>query len=110
MVRTVTPVELAVLVGTETVDVIDVRDPDEWESGHIEGARLVPLERFRADPDAVLSRGAPVVFVCGKGIRSMQAAKLAERFGYDDVYNLEGGTKAWSRVGLALVAPARVAA
>ena len=110
MVHTVTPTELAELVATQSVDLIDVRDRNEWDTGHIEGARLVPLEQFRADPDAALVRGATIVFICAKGVRSMQAAKLAERFGYERVYNLEGGTKEWARLGLSLVTESRVAA
>ncbi|HTR50683.1 MAG TPA: rhodanese-like domain-containing protein [Kofleriaceae bacterium] len=110
MVLTVTPTELVDLIATQTVDLIDVRNPDEWDTGHIPGARLVPLDQFRADPDAALARGVVTVFVCAKGVRSMQAAKLAERFGYERLYNLEGGTKAWASVGLALAIDSRVAA
>jgi rhodanese-related sulfurtransferase len=110
MVKTVTPTELAELVATQAVDLIDVRDRSEWDTGYIAGARLVPLDQFRADPDAALVRGATIVFICAKGVRSMQAAKLAERFGYEHVYNLEGGTREWARVGLSLVVASRAAA
>ena len=103
MVTEVTPDELTALVSTRNVDLIDVRDPAEWETGHIEGARLVPLEQLRADPDAALARDTTIVFVCAKGVRSMSAAKLAERFGYTNVYNLIGGTKEWARSGQPLV-------
>jgi rhodanese-related sulfurtransferase len=110
MVHAVTPSELAELATIPGVDLVDVRDRDEWEAGHIGGARLVPLEQLRADPDAALARGTTIVFICAKGVRSMQAAKLAERFGYEHVYNLDGGTKEWARVGLPLVIESRVAA
>ena len=109
MVKTITPIELATLLTTQSVDLIDVRNPDEWDTGHIEGARLVPLDQFRADPDAVMSHGV-TVFICAKGVRSMQAAKLAERFGYTELYNLEGGTKEWSLLGLPIAIDTRVAA
>ena len=56
-----------------------------------------------------MSRGT-TVFICAKGVRSMQAAKLAERFGYTELYNLEGGTKEWARLGLPIATDARVAA
>lgn len=74
------------------------------------GGRLVPLDLLRADPDAVLVHGTPIVFVCAKGVRSMQAAKLAERFGYATIYNLDGGTKEWARAGLPLAVEQRAAA
>jgi rhodanese-related sulfurtransferase len=110
MVQTVTAAGLAELASTQVVDLVDVRDPDEWQAGHIAGARLVPLERLRADPDAALARDTATVFICAKGVRSLQAAKLAERFGYQRVYHLDGGMKAWVRSGQALAADARVAA
>jgi rhodanese-related sulfurtransferase len=109
MVKTITPTELATLLTTQTVDMIDVRNPDEWDTGHVEGARLVPLEQFRADPDLVMTRGV-TVFICAKGVRSMQAAKLAERFGYTELLNLEGGTKEWARLGLPIAIDTRAAA
>ena len=104
MVQPLTPSALADLLAAGPVDVVDVRDPNEWESGHIAGSRLVPLERLRADPDASLDREATLVFVCAKGVRSMAAAKLADRFGYERVFNLEGGTKGWVQAGLPLAA------
>jgi rhodanese-related sulfurtransferase len=110
MVNTVTPEGLTALLASGPVDLIDVRNPDEYETGHIPGARLVPLETFRADPDAHLSRGVTTVFICAKGVRSMQAAKLADRFGYEHLYNLEGGTKEWARLGLEVVIESRAAA
>jgi adenylyltransferase/sulfurtransferase len=110
MVQTVTPGGLAELISSQVLDLIDVRDPDEWQRGHIAGARLVPLERLRADPDAALTRESAIVFLCAKGVRSLQAAKLAERFGYQRVYHLEGGMKEWVRSGQAIAAASRLAA
>ena len=110
MVHPITPAELADLVSRQAVDLVDVRDQNEWDEGHIDGARLVPLAQLRADPEAALARGATIVFICAKGVRSLSAAKLAERFGYEQIYNLEGGTKEWARLGYPIVIDARVAA
>lgn len=110
MVHPLQPTELADLLSTQRVDLIDVRDPDEYEAGHIPGARLVPLGTFRADPDKHLAHGQTLVFICAKGVRSLAAAKLAERFGYQNIYNLEGGTKLWAASVGELAIPARVAA
>jgi rhodanese-related sulfurtransferase len=41
--------------------------------------------------------------VCAKGARSLTAAKLAERFGYAQIYSLDGGTREWARAGYQLV-------
>lgn len=101
MVATLTPTEAAELMTHGDVDVIDVRDESEWCTGHIPQARLVPLDQLRAAPERALVRDK-IIFVCAKGVRSLTAAKLAERLGISTVYNLEGGTQAWARAGLEL--------
>jgi rhodanese-related sulfurtransferase len=83
------------------VEVIDVREPHEWMVGHIAGSNLVPLARFRMNPRSVLG-DRPVLFVCAAGIRSEAAARLAASSGAKTVYNLAGGTRAWTRAGLLL--------
>ncbi|MBA3464672.1 MAG: rhodanese-like domain-containing protein [Deltaproteobacteria bacterium] len=102
MVATVTSPELAALVSTTDVDLVDVRDEREWLSGHVPGSRNVPLDTLRADPDAYLARNKPIVFICQRGVRSLTAAKLAERLGFETLYNLDGGTAAWSKSGHSL--------
>jgi rhodanese-related sulfurtransferase len=109
MVASVSPQQLPALLSNPNAYLIDVRDHDEWVSGHIDGARSVPLDQLRADPDHELPQQAVLVFVCAKGARSLTAAKLAERLGYEAIYNVDGGTAAWARAGLPLVA-ARAAA
>jgi rhodanese-related sulfurtransferase len=109
-VESITPRAAAELVASQRVQLIDVREEREWVTGHIDGSRLVPLDRFRADPDAVLSRDLPIIFICARGVRSLTAAKLAERLGYERLYNLEGGTLAWTRDGLSLVLTSEVRA
>jgi adenylyltransferase/sulfurtransferase len=99
MVETLSPRDAANLIAAQGLDLVDVRDEHEWARGHIPGARLVPLDQLRADPDRALTRDG-IVFVCAKGVRSLTAAKIAERLGYATVYNLEGGTAAWSKAGL----------
>ena len=110
MVHTVDTAELANLIGSEPCDVIDVRDQNEFESGHLLGARNIPLETLRDDPEKFLQPGKPIVFICKKGIRSLAAAKLADRFGFERVYNLDGGMLEWIRVGYPTITESRVAA
>jgi rhodanese-related sulfurtransferase len=101
MVENVSANELADLLSAD-VDLVDVRDEREWLAGHVPGTRNIPLETLRADPDAYLAKSRPIVFVCARGVRSLTAAKLAERLGYAKVYNLDGGTQAWTKSGLSL--------
>jgi len=80
MVQTLTPQEMSELLAGGEVDVVDIRDAQEWADGHIPGARVVPLDDLRADPAKTLP-GSNIVFVCGQGLRSLTAAKLADRLG-----------------------------
>lgn len=84
------------------IDVVDVREPQEWSQGHLPHARHVPLSRLRAAPKAALPRDN-VIFVCAAGVRSADAARVAVANGLATVYNLTGGTKGWVRAGLPLV-------
>jgi len=102
MVLAIDALEAAALIASSNVDVIDVRDEDEFITGHLPAARLVPLDILRADTAREVDPNRAVLFVCLRGVRSLNAAKMAERLGYDKVYNLEGGTSGWERAGLPL--------
>jgi rhodanese-related sulfurtransferase len=102
MVQTLTPQEMKALLADGEVDVVDIRDTQEWSDGHIPGARPVTLDDLRADPVKTLPR-SNVIFVCGQGLRSLTAAKLADRLGLSKVYSLDGGISNWTRSGLELV-------
>lgn len=83
------------------VDLVDVRSRAEFdgELGHLEGARLVPLDELRARLDEL--RGArPVVLICQTGKRSAMAATLLRKAGQQRVANLAGGMARWRRLGL----------
>ncbi len=97
------PQELEALLATDAVELIDVREPGEWATGHIPGARHVPLGELRANP--ALAARDHVVFVCAKGGRSAVAAEIAERNGRHDVYSLDGGTGGWIAARLPVEVP-----
>lgn len=104
MIRTVDPKGAEALINAGEIDIIDVRDPNEWANGHVPGARLFPLGQLRADPKRALPHDK-VLFICQKGGRSMTAAKIAEEQGLSEIYSLDGGTSAWDKAGLPLVVP-----
>ncbi|MFZ5480835.1 MAG: rhodanese-like domain-containing protein [Myxococcota bacterium] len=96
MSREVSRAELrARLAAGEQVMVLDVRSPEEFAAGHIDGAVNVPLAAIEADPRRIpLDR--PIVTACGKGGgRSAGAAALLAAAGAGDVGFLEGGTLGW---------------
>jgi rhodanese-related sulfurtransferase len=78
--------------------IVDVRYPNEWEAGHIDGATHIPADDLAERIDE-LDHRRPVVTVCRTGARSADAARLLreERF---DAQNLEGGMQAWAAAGL----------
>ena len=82
------------------VQVVDVRFPNEWEAGRIEGARHIPVDDL-ADRIDELDAGRPVVAVCRSGERSRWAVDLLRGEGID-AESLEGGMEAWAAAGLAL--------
>jgi rhodanese-related sulfurtransferase len=101
MVKPLSPKQASERIAQGGVEVIDVREPQEWMDGHIPAARLVPLPQFRQDPKRALLRDG-VIFVCAAGVRSETAARLAAQQGFKEVYNLTGGTRAWHKAGLPL--------
>jgi rhodanese-related sulfurtransferase/transcriptional regulator with XRE-family HTH domain len=101
MVRSVAPRDAQELIAKGDIDVVDVREPHEWATGYVPGARLVPLGQLRADV-AGAHLGKRVLFICERGGRSQQAAALAEQNGVAEVFSLDGGTGAWRAAGLPL--------
>lgn len=99
----------AALIESGEVLVLDVRETNEWITGHIAGAQHAPLSRLRQSPKAYVQRDR-VLFVCAAGARSKMAAQLADALGFKEVYNLDGGTRAWRAAGLPLVTPQQQAA
>ncbi|HXY75975.1 MAG TPA: molybdopterin-synthase adenylyltransferase MoeB [Steroidobacteraceae bacterium] len=74
---------------------VDVREPSEWEVGHLEGALHIPLGELPARLGEIPPDSAPV-FICRSGGRSLAACQLALRAGVASPTNLEGGMRAWA--------------
>ena len=94
----VTPEQAQAAVADDSAQLIDVREPYEWEAGRIDGARHVPLHEL-AELAPALDRTRPVVFACRVGGRSAMATEAFRRAGFE-AYNLRGGVLAWRRAGL----------
>jgi rhodanese-related sulfurtransferase/transcriptional regulator with XRE-family HTH domain len=104
MVRRVGAREAKELIEGGGIDIIDVREPHEWATGHIPGARLVPLGRLRDDPEGAGLSGR-VLFVCERGGRSLRAAEVAEARGVAEIVSLDGGTLGWREAGFSVEIP-----
>ena len=77
-----------------TFTLLDVRQPAEYESGHLPGATLIPLPEL-SDSLGALDRGKTVIVYCAIGGRSRMAAQLLANHDFANVYQLEGGIEAW---------------
>jgi rhodanese-related sulfurtransferase len=87
---------------------LDVREPAEWEKGHIPGAVLAPrgMLEWYADPttpyakaELTTKRDAHIIVACASGGRSMLAAQTLKSMGYTNVVNMAGGFNEWSKQG-----------
>lgn len=81
---------------------VDVREPQEWQAGHAQGARHIPLAQLD-QRQRELPSGRPIITVCRSGARSARAASVLAEQGRE-VSNLRGGMRAWVAGGLPLVA------
>ena len=104
-VTTVSVHDLFAAIGQEPAPtLLDVREPHEFEAGHVEGALLMPLARtVEMAIAAGLPKDAPVYVFCRSGNRSLQAAQALVAAGYEDVRNVDGGIIAWTAAGLPVV-------
>jgi rhodanese-related sulfurtransferase len=94
------PQQVEELLEEAEIELIDVREPSEWEAGRIAGARLVPLGEISAQAETI-SRERQVVFYCRSGARSAMATEAFGQAGWD-AHNLGGGLLEWQAAGLPL--------
>ncbi|MGH3322477.1 MAG: rhodanese-like domain-containing protein [Streptosporangiaceae bacterium] len=85
----------------ENLTVLDVREDDEWASGHLEGASHIPLRQLPERVEEVPT-GDQVLVYCKSGGRSARATAFLQNAGVDAV-NLDGGVTEWRRAGRPLV-------
>jgi len=101
MTKAIIPQELFnMLQNGAPVTLIDVREKEEFDEGHIEGSHLIPLVPFLANPILVDPK-LPTVFMCRSGMRSAMALDaFLDKFPDATAYNLTGGILAWIAASL----------
>jgi rhodanese-related sulfurtransferase len=95
-----TPREVAELLRHDSIQLIDVREPREFEGGRIAGARLLPLGELAAQAETI-DRDRQIVFYCRSGARSAMATQAFRGAGFD-AHNMAGGLLEWDAAGLPL--------
>src|SRR5215467_4739886 len=88
---------------------LDVREDDEWQQGHLDKAIFLPRGFLEVKADKILpDRSQPIVVYCAGGVRSALAAKTLQDLGYADVYSMRGGFNEWKNSGLPFITPEKV--
>lgn len=92
--------------------IVDIREPDEYAAGHIQGSLLVPRGILEAScdwgysdtlPALAQARTQPVVLVCRSGNRTALAALTLQQMGYEQVFSMKTGVRGWNDYELPLV-------
>ncbi len=99
----VTVDEAREMISRDQIALVDVREPFEYEKGHVPGTTLIPVGAVFARRSE-LPADRKILFICAVGMRSALAAEMAAAAGFDpeNLYNLEGGTDGWVSAGLPL--------
>lgn len=88
-------------IKADSMQLLDVRTPQEYAEGHIDGALNIDVQSddFQKMAEKDLSRDSTILVYCRSGRRSMDAAKILTKLGYK-VVNLKGGIIEWKEDGL----------
>ncbi|CAM4125617.1 hypothetical protein BAMA_22545 [Bacillus manliponensis] len=81
--------------GYRKAQLIDIRETDEYNGGHILGARNIPLSQIRLRHKE-LRKDQPIYMYCQSGFRTGRAAQYLKKQGFTEFYQLQGGFKVWT--------------
>lgn len=100
-VKNVSPADAVRMINRQAGTVIDVREPAEYKTGHIPNAMNVPLSALATQVKQLAKhKDRPLILACRSGNRSVTAAMMLRKQGFDQVYSLAGGMIAWERDNL----------
>jgi rhodanese-related sulfurtransferase len=96
----VSPSEAVQMINREKAVMIDVSEAAEYASGHVAGAKSVPLAALEASTDLPKNKALPVVLVCPTGTRAARAVSVLKKRGFEKTRVLAGGLRAWREANL----------
>lgn len=94
--------QVAEAIENDSHVLLDVREQDEWDEAHIEGAIHIPMSELMSRMDE-LSKEKPIHIMCHSGGRSLYAVEYLAHAGHDDPKSLAGGIVAWAQSGKPIV-------
>ena len=99
--RDIGNLEVTRLINSANAVLVDLRETQEFEGGRLPKAIHIPLSQLASRGQELAKHAArPVVAYCASGNRSRTAGGALARFGFKDVYHLQGGYRAWKDAGL----------
>ncbi|MDP1955400.1 MAG: rhodanese-like domain-containing protein [Polaromonas sp.] len=91
------------LINRDKAVVIDVSEAEEFATGHVGGAKNLPLNQLEdLLPAAVKNKALPLILVCPTGARANRAVAMAKKLGYEQAQCMAGGLKSWKEANLPL--------
>lgn len=101
--QSTSPGEATMLINREDAIVLDVRETNEFQTGHIVNSVHIPQGSLKDRlSELEKHKDKPIVVACRSGHRSGQACSVLKKSGYENVYNLSGGVMAWESANLPL--------
>ncbi|WGD35163.1 rhodanese-like domain-containing protein [Olleya sp. YS] len=98
--KVVSPEEMQTLLQLDNVQLVDVRSPEEYQSGYIAEAQNIDFMSPTFEDDIkTLNKEKPVLLYCQKGGRSAKCAEKMKNLGFKKIYDLEGGFSKWKHEG-----------
>lgn len=95
-VTLVTVAKAKALIQDSTVTILDVRTPQEFSEGHIQGAQLIPVyDLSNRIQELARLKNRPILVYCHTGNRSTTASQMLNKNGFKKISNLKGGIRAW---------------
>jgi rhodanese-related sulfurtransferase len=98
--NTVNPAEATTLINREDAHIVDVRDAEEFASGHLPDALNIPVSKLTERIGELEKfKDKPIIFCCASGMRSNKACAELKKQGFAKLHNLAGGVDAWVGAG-----------
>lgn len=95
------PAEATLLINREDAQVVDVREVEEYASGHLPEARNIPVGKIAERANEIEKyKERPLILCCASGMRSVKACSELKKLGFTRLHSLAGGIDAWRQAGL----------
>lgn len=103
-IKTASPNLVAMLSHRKGTQLIDIRDQQSFDQGHISNSKHMPIDQINKTLKvSEKTKSQPIIVICQRGISANRAAAHIQKMGFNEVYVLKGGIQAWSKDNMPLV-------